>query len=243
MSYQEYQPHSALRPYIDAYWSVQTKALHQASVSRILPDGCVDIIINTGSTIVSSNEGSVLEPEQAYLIGTMTSFSDTIQEPGAMLTGIRFKPAAFTLFYSMSLAETADTCTLFKTPLPVEQLQQADFVARLDQYFLNRKQTVRHRLFPVIGNVLQCAGNVRISQLAREHYITKRQLERSFKEQLGIPPKEFANIVRYRSVLKSIRHNAGKRSLEEIAFLNGYYDHAHLTNEIKRYTGSTPGAF
>lgn len=243
MSYQEYQPHSALAPYIDAYWRVQTKALHQASVSRILPDGCVDVIINTGPATVSANEDTVMEPERAYLIGTMTSFSDTIQQPGAMLTGIRFKPAAFTLFYPLSLADTADTCTLFDAPLPVEQLQQANFVTRLDQYFLNRQQTARHRLFPVIGDVLQSAGNVRISQLAREHFITKRQLERSFKEQLGISPKEFANIVRYRSVLKTIKHNAGKRSLEEIAFLNGYYDHAHLTNEIKRYTGRTPGLF
>lgn len=243
MSYTEYKPHSALRPYIDTYWRVHTKALHKASVSRILPDGCVDIIINTGPTTVTANENTVMEPERAYLIGTMTSFSDTTQEPGAMLTGIRFKPAAFTLFYPLSLADTADTCTLFDTPLPVEQLQQADFISRLDQYFLNRQQVARHRLFPVISDVLQCAGNVRISTLAREHFITKRQLERSFKEQLGISPKEFANIVRYRSVLRSIRHNAGKRSLEEIAFLNGYYDHAHLTNDIKRYTGSTPGTF
>ncbi|AXY73336.1 AraC family transcriptional regulator [Paraflavitalea soli] len=243
MSYQEYKPHEALRLYIDAYWRVQTTLLSKPSVSRILPDGCVDIIINTGSTVVASDEDTLLVPEQAYLIGTMTSFSDTTQQPGAMLTGIRFKPAAFTLFYHTSLAETADTCTSFELPLPVEQLRQADFVTRLDQYFLRRKQTARHRLFPVIDNVLQCAGNVRISQLAREHFTTKRQLERSFKEQLGISPKEFANIVRYRSVLKTIRHNAGKRSLEEIAFLNGYYDHAHLTNEIKRYTGNTPGAF
>ena len=26
----------------------------------------------------------------------------------------------------------------------------------------------------------------------------------------------------------------------QIAFEHGYYDHSHLTNEIKRYTGVTP---
>jgi AraC-like DNA-binding protein len=239
MSYQEYKPHAALQSYIDAYWRVQTNS-NRPSVSRILPDGCVDIIMNNGSPVITSNEDAVLAPHQAYLVGTMTSFSDTFQQPEALLTGIRFKPAAFSLFYNQSLAGTANTCTLFEAPLP--DLHKADFITRLDQYFLLRMKSVRHRLFPVIADVMKSGGNWKISQLAREHFITQRQLERSFKEQLGISPKEFTNIVRYRSVLKAITQNKGKRSLEDIAFQYGYYDHAHLTNAIKSYTGLPPGA-
>jgi AraC-like DNA-binding protein len=46
--------------------------------------------------------------------------------------------------------------------------------------------------------------------------------------------------VRYQSTFQKIRHNPANKSLLEIAFESGYYDHSHLTNEIKKYTGVAP---
>lgn len=37
-----------------------------------------------------------------------------------------------------------------------------------------------------------------------------------------------------------IKNTPYERSLLDIAFECGYYDHSHLTNEIKRITGLTP---
>ena len=47
ITYREITPHVALSPYIDAYWTVDgdnTACLPD----KILPDACVDIILNTG---------------------------------------------------------------------------------------------------------------------------------------------------------------------------------------------------
>ncbi|TWV97499.1 helix-turn-helix domain-containing protein [Chitinophaga pinensis] len=67
-------------------------------------------------------------------------------------------------------------------------------------------------------------------------HITTRQLERNFQRHIGVSPKEFTNIVRFRCALSQIKHNKQEGSLLSIALDCGYYDHAHLTNEIKRYT-------
>jgi AraC-like DNA-binding protein len=85
--------------------------------------------------------------------------------------------------------------------------------------------------------------------------MTERQLERRFNEQIGISPKEFINLTRFRQAFVKIQlggiplggappggapQNQHKRSLADIAWECGYYDHAHLTNDFKRYAGSAP---
>jgi len=77
-----------------------------------------------------------------------------------------------------------------------------------------------------------------VEELARRHFITARQLERSFSYYIGVSPKEFINQERFRHALNAIRHR--ERDLSDIALACGYYDQAHLSNEIRKYTGSTP---
>ncbi|QNL48721.1 AraC family transcriptional regulator [Olivibacter sp. SDN3] len=47
----------------------------------------------------------------------------------------------------------------------------------------------------------------------------------------------------HRLALSKIKRNKGQKNLLDIAFDCGYYDHAHLSNEIKRYTGLAPSQF
>ena len=42
------------------------------------------------------------------------------------------------------------------------------------------------------------------------------------------------------SVEEQIKERGADSSLLEIAFETGYYDHAHLANAIKKYTGLQP---
>jgi AraC-like DNA-binding protein len=42
------------------------------------------------------------------------------------------------------------------------------------------------------------------------------------------------------ALMREIRRTSSRRRLLDIACEYGYYDHAHLANDIKRYTGSTP---
>ena len=94
MAYAEYHPHSALAPYIDAYWKVTGDNMPLAT-QTILPDGCVDIIMNLGDDEVPDADGFFMKNERTYLVGTMsraiefcciiqqTSYGTTTQRPHA----------------------------------------------------------------------------------------------------------------------------------------------------------------
>jgi transcriptional regulator GlxA family with amidase domain len=65
-------------------------------------------------------------------------------------------------------------------------------------------------------------------------------LERNFKKLIGLSPKEYSNIIRFQNALSLIKNSSQRRSLLDIAFECGYYDHSHLSNEIKQKTGLSP---
>ena len=73
-----------------------------------------------------------------------------------------------------------------------------------------------------------------------KNFTTVRQLERSFKQHIGISPKQMINLIRYQNAMTAFQARKPKESILSIAFDYGYYDHAHLANDFKRYNGVTP---
>lgn len=241
MTYAQFNPHPALIAYIDAYWTATGNGV-ALKTEKILPDGCVDIIFNLGADCKTDNDNFLMKNDKAYLVGTMTRFKETTMSPETKLLGIRFKPAAFSAFYKYaSLHEVTDKTVEFEKILsPDIQKTIQHSTSYLNHFFLNRLSKPKHILLPVVGDIQNNKGQLNVNDLAQRHFTTIRQLERSFKQCIGISPKEFINLVRYQFTLAKIQSNTSNRSFLDIAFECGYYDHAHLTNEVKKYTGVAP---
>nr|WP_291142910.1 AraC family transcriptional regulator [Flavobacterium sp. UBA7680] len=47
-------------------------------------------------------------------------------------------------------------------------------------------------------------------------------------------------MVRFQNTLNVIKNADQNRNLFDISFECGFYDHSHLTNNIKKYSGLTP---
>ncbi|MEM1137795.1 MAG: helix-turn-helix domain-containing protein [Bacteroidota bacterium] len=90
--------------------------------------------------------------------------------------------------------------------------------------------------------ILHTQEIVSINNLAKEHGISLRQLERRFKAKVGLTLKEFQCVTRFTRTMNSMR-NKPAQSILAVAFENGYYDHSHLTNEFKKMSGSNPSSF
>lgn len=240
-TYQQYKPHRKLESYIDAFWTVISGDVPSES-GRIMPDGCVDIILNLGSEFKTDNGTVSMESHHAYLVGTMTLYKDVPRPPGSKLIGIRFKPGVFPCFYDCQfLGETANKTVEFdKKLIPPINNDTKDLYALLNRFFIDRLSVPGQTVFGLIEDIDNLRGQVTVDDLAKRHSISTRQLERQFKLYLDISPKEYINFVRCQSALEKIRNNQAKKSLLEIAFESGYYDHSHLSNEIKKHTGTIP---
>lgn len=242
MSYKQYKPDPALSPYIDAYWEV-TGDEKKSFTERIMPDCCVDIIINLGTDVIDSS--LTMKNEKAYLIGTMTRYKDIFREPDTHLIGIRFKPAGFVHFYKYGpLQEMTDQSVEFeKNHHPAFNLLTKDFTESLNHFFFNKLSPLRQSIFHILEQVYKRKGQITVVELAKSNFMIVRQLERIFIQQMGITPKAFINFVRYQFAIQNIRKNYPAQSLVDLSFDCGYYDHAHLANEIKKYSGVSPSQF
>ena len=241
MKYSQVNPDKSLASYIDAYWTVQGDSINSIT-EKILPDGCIDIIFNLGSDCLTDNGAFNIRSEKIYLVGTMTRFKETIMHNETRLVGVRFKPAGFSAFHRFSsLHEIADkTIDYEKIFLFDLKKLSIDHVTYFNQFFLDKLKKPNDFLLQVIETIRIQRGQIKVDALASKHFTTVRQLERSFKQHIGISPKELINLIRYQNAMTAFQERKSGESILSIAIDNGYYDHAHLTNEFKRYNGVVP---
>ena len=78
-----------------------------------------------------------------------------------------------------------------------------------------------------------------VSDLAGELGLSERQLRRVFDTVVGLPPKRFLRIVRFRRALRAARASQ-RPDWASLAEQHGYFDQAHLIADFRALTGRTP---
>jgi AraC-like DNA-binding protein len=82
-------------------------------------------------------------------------------------------------------------------------------------------------------------GNITIQDLVKESFATRRTLERHFQQYVGISPKVYANIIRFKNFMNDMQEHPGK-TWSELCDENGFYDHSHLTRYFTEYLHAKP---
>ena len=241
MKYKKMQPHIALQPFIDFYWELKGSEVEK-QWERVFPDGCAGIIMNLGNTCLTDNGLAVLEFGKTYVVGAMTSFKDSFIDNDTHLIGACLKPAAFANFYRYDPQNELTNHTVEFEKSNSYNLDKTlqDPLGYFDHFYCERLKTKTNPLQSVIDDIHANSGQISIYELSKRHCTTVRQLERNFKKLVGLSPKEYTNIIRFQNALSLIKKSDPNRSLLDIAYECGYYDHSHLSNEIRRNTGLAP---
>lgn len=241
MDYLEIKPHKDLEPFIHSYWELKGNE-HVCQWERIIPDGCAGLVMNLSDTCLTENGKVSMEFGKTYVVGAMTSFKDSLIDSNTHLIGVCLKPATFSNFYKYAPQNelTNNTVEFEKSnSFKVDKIIQ-DPSFYLNQFFTDRIKSKKKVLQSIINDIHSSNGQLSIYELSKRNFTTVRQLERNFKTHIGISPKEYSNIIRFQNALSIIKNSSENRSLLDIAFECGYYDHSHLANEIKRKTGLSP---
>ncbi|HKJ80733.1 MAG TPA: AraC family transcriptional regulator [Ignavibacteriaceae bacterium] len=85
-------------------------------------------------------------------------------------------------------------------------------------------------------------GNIYIKNVAELINISEKQLERKFREVVGIKPKQYSKIVQLHYVI-NLMNLKNYSMFQDIAFFADYYDLSHFSNRFKELTGFSPTEF
>ena len=197
------------------------------SNSRVLPDGCLDLIWLNGTMIVAGPD------THAHLSPAM---------PGATCVGVRFRPGQGPGVLGLPAAEVRDCRPDLDRVWPATQARRlaevvggaADRPAALAAEVAWRLRRAGP-LDPVteVVSASLLAGHT-VAATADAVGLGPRQLHRMSLHAFGYGPKTLAKVLRFRRAL-ALAHDGVP--FATVAATTGYADQAHLSREVRLFTG------
>lgn len=259
----EVLPGKALRPYIRCFWGAA--ALPQAPVFEpeaspghtaplpmepeiIIPDSCMDIIWEWDE--ITGGSG-----------GIFCGINDSPFEAGQALPpsdrqrfAIRFHFWAVHLFADEHLRDVLNIhapvehyFTAFRRELG-QRLRAAhtfaERIAAAEAYLLKRLEQggrSNDSMMNAVYSILKRRGAVTAGELESSAGVSSRQLERLFREYIGISPKKTADLVRFQNVwLELYQLPLSAKAMQDLVYGYRYSHQSHLINSFKKFAGRTP---
>lgn len=249
-----------LKPYLDGCWYIQSDGpvTEISPVQYCLATGQVEIIIHITAPyhhtgIMDGKE--VLFPEA--FIGGIHVEPVMFQLQGGMgIFGISCKPETLIMLFNKRIGDLVDTYAELHSYLGnsvtelVGRIQDAPSQEHRVQvavdYFRKRvaqqEQRDRYYFSEAMQYIRMATGQHSVDEVCGKVFVGKRQLQRTFQENIGISPKTYVRIVRFKGAYDFVQCNPNA-TWTEISHQFGYADQSHFIRDFREFTGENPRAF
>lgn len=257
INYQTYQPQKDLESIVKFYWTLEVPFDPKNQKQKIVPDGCIEMTFNFGDQIkrFTSENDFILNPN-AMVMGQRTKSYYILPIGHVDTFAICFYPIGFANFVKTPLEELVDKelpISEFFTKkegeaLEAQMVKAVDTHQRIDvieRFLLNRQNennTISTIVKSTVDAILKTNGTTAINTIVKNDNSKRRQLERHFRKQIGISPKQLGKAIRLQTTLH-LMLNKDSKSLTDIAYESEYFDQNHFIKDFKDLVGITPKDF
>jgi AraC-like DNA-binding protein len=239
--YQETRLADPLRRFIDCEWTLQRDGEQHGRFRRVLPDGCVDLVVTLGTRV------EVIGPANSFrFVPSRHDYVGVRFQLGAAFSLLGEEPATF-IGQALSLEEIWDRSgsDLDERLLAATRPEAARVILR--QALRTRMSTAHEPDGAVLYAVdrLRLLPNRKVSQIAADLDLGERHLRRRFKQHVGLSMKQLGRIIRFQLAVDDIRARrrrctVGSFCWAALACEYGYADQAHFIRECRAIAGATP---
>jgi AraC-like DNA-binding protein len=206
------------------------KGVSQAPAqSRILPDGCLDLL---------------WDGRRLFVAGPDTTARWHESPAGTRYVALRFSGGLGPALLGVPANEVRDQSPDLADLWPAKKVRllmdrvAADPAAGFQSWALERATTCEtDPLGPRV--VAMAAAGASVATMADRLSLGVRQLHRRCLPLFGYGPRRLARVLRFGQALAEARRGV---ALAQVAAHCGYADHAHLTREVRDLAGTTPTA-
>lgn len=250
------KPTGILSKYIQNYFIVETyNSIDFMPKERVYPTGNATMVFHYGSPSIFQKKDSSKNIEPNLVIcGQQTSYYDLSLSGKTGMILIVFRPHGVKSFFNFPITE------LLNENLSLHDLLNNETIELEDKLFNspNNKQRITHlenflikrlihndefeRVEHALEIIENSKGQIKAQDIAPEVCLGIKQFERTFSKYVGINPKKYASIVRFKNVIQMKRKHDNS-SMFQLAFDNGYYDQSHFIHDFKSFTGLSPKEF
>ncbi len=241
------RPHPALRGLVGGYADFEARTSAPQETGEAPGGGVVVIVdLDAGWTVEGERFGSFAGGLYARPVG--------VRHEGSC-RGVQFdlEPPAVRALLGVPAGELGHRTVALEDLMGAgaarlaERLHDAPDAATrfalLDAALLRRADRARHAAPPDVERawalLRASGGRIRVDALAAALGCSRRHLVNRFAEDVGVPPKVAARLVRF----EATRARLGSLPLARLAAEHGFADQAHLAREFRALGGVPPTAF
>jgi AraC-like DNA-binding protein len=189
---------------------------------------------------------------RSMLIGAQLSRFDLTMSSNMLVILVHFHPGGMHRLIHIPIGEIGgepiDSALILGKEIETvtEQLSEAasfhEMIEIIELYLLKKTKILKESLplEQVLAEMFRYKSYISIDQLAKKVCVSTRQLERQFKERVGMPPKIFFRLVRFSNAW-IMREKNQSISWLKIANACNYADQMHMIRDFKDFAGVTPG--
>jgi AraC-like DNA-binding protein len=237
--YRELLPPTRLAPYVACFWTRATGDAETDLQSRILPDGCIDIVW--------------VGERPPIIAGPATTAVQAMLPAWATIVGVRLRPGAAQSVLGLPSFELLDAEVPLRdvwgraTPDLAARVPDLPGVAvklgAVEQIVTGRVAdgSPPDLLVSAATDWLARHPDGQVGALSQTLGLSDRQLRRRCEAAIGYGPKTLHRVLRFQRWLRLTRQPGGAlTNLAMLALESGYADQAHLTREVRRLAGVSP---
>jgi AraC-like DNA-binding protein len=255
-SIQEYQACERLRPFVELFWegSFNENSMERISM-KVIPNGCLELIIHLNDRHCDLQNAFGWSQSPDYMIVGMHTKPYFIQFGNLVkVFAIRFKPDGFYNIFGVPASVIKDSIEDFSQVIGIkfrdfsqrikEKKCFKEMISYTESQLLKNLENkiINSNYVSLAAEAIRQTKSLKMKDLPNQVYISMRQLDRQFKEQIGISPKHYMRITRLNEVRRLLNNNC-RMDLTSVAYHCGYSDQAHFINEFKSFTGELPTIF
>jgi len=215
------------------------------------PDQFLEFYLKQRYLVRSCETGTRDMAPRAVVVGPCTYRRVELELHGRFdVFTVHFQPAGFHQLFGVPMLELTDQAYEAGSVVGpmVSEIEQrlaeaSSFGERVDvvtAFLLQRAAGKSPDAVAIAASqLLDDRGGLRISEAAAGAGLSVRQFERKFCEQVGVGPKQYAQIVRFHAALHA-KCATAKCTWTDIAHEVGYYDQMHLVHDFRRFSGESP---
>ncbi len=252
-----YKPSLSLSRLVQTYWTGDFNLYAEDNVMQsVLPNGCIELIIHLTTDhceLIKDNAWGITP--DFTLIGLQTQAYQVRFKRRVQVFGIRFNPESiYTIFGVPASSFTA----AFGSSKDILGQKFADYCSRIreaastDERIVLTENFLLQHLANQSGNrdyvrialeiIRKHNGRIRLDELMKQVYISPRQLQREFKNRMGITAKEYMRLSRFNAIQKYML-GADHLNLTGLCYKQGFADQSHFIREFKLLAGANPSEF
>jgi AraC-like DNA-binding protein len=220
------------------------------------PEHCLSFYARDFEQVEYGMSGTSAGNLRTVLFGQQTEVSNRYVGNCFLLVQVVFKPGALFRLTRIPSGQLTNQYIDAETVFPADiklvndqindaksYLQMVEAVERFLLRTINQQKTLAtHPLDAVVARLFGKEPVPRVDLLSDQACLSSRQLERVFRERMGVGPKYYLKVLRFENAFR-LRNQNPRLDWLSLALRCGYYDYQHLVKDYKTLTGHPPNQF